>query len=317
MRIDVHAHYWPARYLDLLEASGSRLTGLARNLGAGGERKELEGRFRMLEAAEIDLQVVSTPAQVPYFLDPPAAVAAARLANDLSTELVERFPDRFRAFAVTPLPHIEASLKELGRALDELGMVGIAITTTVLGRSLADPAWAPLFAEFDRRRAVLFLHPAGSGTGRQTRVLGLNWMVGAPIEDTCAALHLILGGVTSRFPNVRIVVPHLGGTLPFVIGRIDSQYSPQRGRDLAASPSELARQLWYDTVSYAHLPALRCASETFGTDRLLLGTDYPYAPGDRLRRAASYAEAAGLSPAQVDAIQSGNARELLNLGGRG
>ncbi|MFD4502838.1 amidohydrolase family protein [Streptomyces sp. NPDC058457] len=150
MRIDVHAHLWSEPYLDLLKESGNTATDVHRGLGAGATGQELEARFALMDSAGIDLQVLSATPASPHFADLVAAVRAARVVNDEYAEVVGRFPDRFRTFASLPFPHPDAALAELDRALGELEMLGAAITTSVLGRSVADPAYEPVFAELDR-----------------------------------------------------------------------------------------------------------------------------------------------------------------------
>jgi 6-methylsalicylate decarboxylase len=314
MRVDVHAHLWSDDYLDLLARFGSTTTDVHRGLGAGpDDDDELTARFALMDSAGVELQVLSATPASPHFEHQAHAVEAARRVNDEYAAVVRRFPDRFRAFAALPLPHVDAALAELDRALDQPGMVGAAITTSVLGRSLADPELAPLYAELDRRRAVLYVHPAGCGA-ESPLITGhdLTWMVGAPIEDTVAAMHLVVAGIPSRYPNLRIVVAHLGGALPMILERADHQYgweapqTPER-------PSAAARRLWYDTVGHDHTPALRAAVDSLGADRLLLGSDFPYQTGDLYRAAVDYVPRAGLPPDQVDAILDRNAAALLGL----
>ena len=313
MRIDIHAHYYPTGYLDLLERKGSQSARMVRGLGAGSEPVEMEDRLRMMDDAGIDLQVLSAGQLVPYFETEADAVEAARLANDLFAAVVREYPDRFRSFAVTPLPHVGASIAEMSRALDELGMPGVGVTATVLGSSLADPIFEDFFRELDRRSAVLFVHPAGSGTGEQTQVFGLAWIIGAPFEDTFAALHLVLSGLTTRYPNIRVIIPHLGGTLPFLMQRIDNLYTSRVAGDLSEPPSSLAGRLWYDTVAHGHIPALRCAFDTFGSGRLLLGTDFPYTRWEHFKREVTYIQDSGLPREDIQAIQDENAQDLLGL----
>jgi 6-methylsalicylate decarboxylase len=314
MRVDVHAHLWSDDYLDLLETFGSTTTGAHRGLGAGPGDEELKERFALMDSAGVDLQVLSATPASPHFEDEADATAAARRVNDEYAAVVERFPDRFRAFAALPLPHVDAALAELDRSLDELGMVGAAITTSVRGRSIADPSFEPLYQELNRRGAVLYVHPAGCGAGSPLIAEhDMTWMVGAPIEDTVAAMHLIVAGIPSRYPDLRIVMGHLGGALPMVLERVDHQYvweaphTPER-------PSAAARRMWYDTVGHDHTPALRAAVESLGADRLLLGSDFPYQAGDLFRAAVDYVPRAGLSQDEIDAILDRNAPELLGLG---
>jgi predicted TIM-barrel fold metal-dependent hydrolase len=312
MRLDIHAHYFPNEYLDLLERFGRAAARGSRGLLAGKDPADLEARFQMMERAGVDRQVLSVGPLVPAFEDAGQAMAAARLANDLYAEIVSLHPNRFLAFAAVPLPHVEIALAELRRGLDELQMVGVTSTTSILGRSLADPAFEPFFAELDRRGAVLFLHPAGAGFGEQTNLFGLTWIVGAPFEDTAAALHLILSGLSTRYPNVRVIVPHLGGTLPFLLARVDSLWTPGGSSTIQEAPSTLARRLWYDTVSHGSGAALRCACDVLGAGRLVLGSDYPYLQWEKYQRAVTYIQDSGLPPADAEAILNRNAAALVH-----
>jgi predicted TIM-barrel fold metal-dependent hydrolase len=313
MRIDIHAHYFPEMYLDLLQRFGSEATDIARHWAAGGSSDELEARLELMDSAQVQMQVLSVSPQLPYFEDETHAIEAARSINDLYADLVWRYPTRFAAFAATPLPHIDAALAEIARALDQLDMVGVTVATSVLGRSLADPEFEPLYAELNRRGAVLYIHPAGvSACSPLIADYGLTWPIGAPIEDTISATQLIFKGIPVRYPHIKIINSHLGGALPMLLQRLDNQYR-WAAPGLTEPPSAQARRMWYDTVGHFHVPALRCACESFGTDRLMLGTDFPYLAGDEYRRSVSYIEDAGLSTSDAHRILDTNAASLLQL----
>ena len=214
------------------------------------------------------------------------------------------------------MPHVEDSIAEIGRALDELGMVGVVMNTTVLDRALVDSEFEPIFAELDRRGAVLYLHPAGnSGCSPLIRDFNLTWMVGAPIEDTISTMQLITRGIPSRYPDIKIINSHLGGALPMLLQHADDQYAweypqtPER-------PSTAARRMWYDTVGHGHIPALRCAIESFGADRILLGTDFPYEAGEEFVRAIDYISASGIPAKEAEAIMGTTANALLKVHAR-
>ena len=314
MRIDVHAHYFPARYLEFLAERGGR---------AGPPRPDanisLDQRIDLLDAVGIELQVLSVAAVTPYHLPAAPDVAeASRLANDLYVELCQRYPGRYAVFATVPLPAVDAAIAEVERTLALPEVVGVTLGCSIAGRPLDDPAFAPLFEELDRRGAVLFLHPQGLGAGPGSADYGLTWLVGAPFEDTITALRLVFSGWLERYPRIRTIVPHLGGPLPFLKQRIDDLQAGAFGRQQGDEPPPEAlasahyRQLYFDTVNN-HPAALRCACETFGADRLLLGTDYPYLLGPRWRRLVAYVEEAGFSPADTAAILGGNAQALLGL----
>jgi aminocarboxymuconate-semialdehyde decarboxylase len=316
MRVDIHAHYFPNEYLEVLVRHGSSATGIARGRGAGGTQKELQARLALMDAAGVDMQVLSASPQLPYFQQETHAVAAARLVNDLYADVIRRFPDRFVAFAATPLPHVQASLDELARALNHLGMVGVTMGTSVLGRSLVDPAFEPFYGELDRRRTVLFVHPMGVGACFPLIMeYGLTWPIGAPVEDLVATTHLILKGIPLRYPHLRIVIPHLGGGLPMLLQRLDHYRWAMA--EAPEPPSITARRLWYDTVGHGNVAALRCAHDTLGPERLVLGSDFPYQSSEHYRRAVTYIQEAGLPAPDVQRILERNAATLLGLRAKG
>ncbi len=313
MRIDVHAHYWTDDYLDQVADLGKTDTDVQRGLGAGGGA-ELDARLELMERAAVDVQVLSTSPQQPYAGDGGKASKVARFVNDQYAELVGTHRDHFRAFASLPLPHIDESLEEMGRALDELGMVGVAMNTTVLNRALVDGELEPIFAELNRRGAVLYLHPAGNSAC--SPLIGdyhLTWMVGAPIEDTISIMHLVTHGVPTRYPDIKIINSHLGGALPMLLQRADDQYH-REAPDTPEPPSVTSRRMWYDTVGHGHVPALKCAIESFGADRLLLGTDFPYEAGDVFVRAIEYINDPLVDGNASRAILDENAGALLGIG---
>ena len=313
MRIDVHAHYWTEGYLDLLVDLGKADAGAARGIGAGGGA-DLEARLRLMDRAGVEIQVLSACPQSPYGQDKQKAARAARFVNDQYAELAGRQPDRFCAFAALPMPYVDEAIGEMRRALDELGMAGIAMNTTVLGRALVEPDFEPVFAELNRRGAVLYLHPAGNGAC--TPLIGnyqLTWMVGAPVEDTISIMQLITRGIPARYPDIKIINSHLGGALPMLLRRADDQYGWE-APDTPERPSVAARRMWYDTVGHGHVPALRCAIDSFGADRLLLGTDFPYENGDTFARAIDYIHDPQIDTISAQAILDQNAGALLGIG---
>ena len=311
MRIDVHAHYWTDAYLDMLVELGLPDTATQRGIGAG-DGEELAARLRLMDRAGIDLQVLSAAPQLPYSGDTDGAVAAARYINDEYAALVSAHPDRFRAFAATPIPDTDAAIDEMVRAIDELGMVGLTMNASIAGRAITDPEFEPMFAELDRRAAILYLHPAGNGAcSPLVSEHRITWMVGAPFEDTIAAMQLITSGHLQRYPAVKIICSHLGGALPMITRRADDHIAWE-APDTPEAPSEAVHRLWYDTVSHCHAPALRCAIESFGADRLLLGTDFPYEDGDTFVNAVDYI-IDSTDPGEAHAILDANAMALFGL----
>jgi aminocarboxymuconate-semialdehyde decarboxylase len=308
--VDVHGHLFPRRYVDRLAALGHPAVAGVGRMEATDDDRDVAARLELMDEAGVDLQVVSPSSLVPSFDDVRSAARAARLGNDAYAELAALHLGRLAAFALVPLPHVEAAIAEADRALAISGIVGVAVTTSVAGRSIADAAYEPFLAELGRRSAVLFVHPAGEDAGsRLIAEAGLSWMIGAPIEDTFAAVHLIARGILSRFPGLRVVIPHLGGALPMLLRRLDAQF-PRLVPDAPEPPSVAVRRMWFDTVCHGHGPALQAAIESFGADRLLLGTDYPYIRGAAL---ASEVDLVRNSGPDADAILGASAAALLGL----
>lgn len=302
MRIDVHAHYYPQHVLDQLTAIGS-----PRGFTGPSGGLSMEQRLELMDRAGIDVQVLSIGVGQPYVPDVEKASIGARCANDAYKDAVERYGGRFAAFGCLPLPHVDAALAETAYCLDELGMAGLNLGCSVAGRPLEDPAFEPLWADLNRRRAVVFLHPLGVG-GPFIDAFGLEMMVGSRFEDTICAVRLVLSGLTSRYPDVRIIVPHLGGTIPYLWERIEES----GGRRTGVSPKEQFKRLYYDSVNKTPA-ALRCFCQTVGADRLMLGTDFPYVTEPGFLEYVSYVEKSDLAPEQVSAILDQNAQALLHL----
>ena len=310
MSIDVHAHFWTDAYLDMVAALGKTDTAAQRGIGAG-DGAELDARLAMMDRAGVEMQVLSASPQLPHGRDETAAADAARYVNDQYAGLAARHPGRFAAFASLPLPHLDASLAELGRALDDLGMAGVAMTTTILNQPLVDSPAAQLFAELDRRGTVLCLHPAGNAacTPLIADYHG-TWSVGAPVEDTISVFHLITHGIPSRYPRMKILHSHLGGAVPMLLQRMDNQLRWEAS-ETPETPSLAARRMWYDTVGHGHPPSLRCAADSLGAGRLVLGTDFPYQSGTAYEHAVGYISTSGLPPGDADRVLSANAQALL------
>lgn len=301
MRIDVHAHHFPADFIERMAQLGS-----PRSFNAPSGGLSLEDRLELMDEAAIDVQVLSVGTQQPYFDDLDKACQGARFANDLYKDVAERYDGRFAVFGCIPLPHVDAALAETAYCLDELRFAGLNLGCSAAGRPLEDPAFEPLWADLNRRRAIVFLHPLGIG-GPFIDAFGLEMNLGSRFEDTISAVRLVLSGLTTRYPDVRIIVPHLGGTIPYLWERLN-----EGGRRHGVVPSEAFRRMYYDSVNKTPA-AVRCFCETVGADRLMLGTDFPYVHRTEFRDHVTYLENSGLTQDQVDGILDRNAQALLNL----
>jgi 6-methylsalicylate decarboxylase len=311
MIIDFHAHYWPVAYLDQLERCGGDVAYQRKQVWASDADGDVAARLRMMDDARVDMQVLSPGGPMPYFVSEEAGVESARIANDLYRQLVDARPGRIGAFGLVPLPHVDAAIAEAGRALDELDVAGIAIGTSVLGRTIADPAFDPFYAELDRRGAVLYVHPSGVGAGSPLiSPHSLTWVVGAPIEDTLAAVHLIFEGVTTRFPNIKVLVSHIGGALPILLGRLDFLYRDELP-PMPIEPSVLAKRMWWDSVAHGDTLAIEAAYRAFGPTQVVLGSDFPYQLDEAYTDSVDFLFRAQIPPKDAQGVLSDNAALLL------
>lgn len=238
------------------------------------------------------------------------APAVARTANDFIAAAVQRHPSRLFGLCTLPLLHMPAALAELDRCVHELGMRGILLYTNLAGRFPDEPEFRPLFARAAELRLPILLHPAKPVTLDAVKAYEMTSGLGNMFEDTIALARLIMSGVLDELPDLQLVCPHLGGALPYLIGRLDHQTQVlKRGPKLRAAPSEYLRRVWFDIVS--PLPeAMRFACDLLGTERLLFASDYPWVQPEVILHAF---DSLALPPAPRDAILHGNARRLFRL----
>ena len=314
MIVDVHAHYFPKAYTDLLLRIGGRSLPEAARPMREDDPAGIQARLQQMDEAEVQMQVLSPAASPPYADKAADAVAAAQLLNDSYADLATQFPDRFAAFVSLPLPHIAASLREMERGLDDLGMLGVSMTCSCFDRSTAETEFEPLYEEMNRRGAVLNYHPIQNGIcSPMINDYRFTVSVGASLEDSAIVLHLISRHVPTRYPNITYVVPHLGGIVPMLLQRLDNQ-APSQHPDLPERPSATARRFYYDTVGHGSQAALLCAWKAFGADHLVAGSDYPVLLAfETYRQTFHYIRESDLPAEDVDKILNHNSQILLGL----
>ena len=319
MIVDIHAHYFPKSYMDLLVRIGGRsLPEAARAITARPLRyhdaAEVVTRLERMDDASVQTQVLSPAASPPYAEKEADAVAAARLINDAYAELAARHPGRFTAVVSLPLPHIDASLREMERGLDQLRMAGVAMCCSCFDRSTAEAEFEPLYAEMNRRRTLLNYHPIQNGIcSPLINDYKFTVSVGASLEDAVIVLHLIARRMHHRYPDITYVIPHLGGLIPMQLQRLDNQ-APSQYPDLPERPSVTARRFYYDTVGHGSHAALLCAWKAFGAEHLVAGSDYPVLMAfETYRQTLHYLAEVGLPGGDVERILHHNAQMILGL----
>jgi predicted TIM-barrel fold metal-dependent hydrolase len=201
----------------------------------------------------------------------------ARMANDFLGEAARSHPGRFIPLALLPLQDMEASLKELDRAVNQLGARGILLYSNLNGQFPDEPQFRPLFARAEAMDLPIFLHPADPVTYQATVGRNLVAGLGLMFDTTIALARIILAGMLDQYPKLKLVCPHVGGTLPYLIGRIDHQTQVlKRGAEnIKKPPSEYLKQVYLDVVTPLAL-AIRFAYDMVGPDHLLYGSDHPW-----------------------------------------
>jgi aminocarboxymuconate-semialdehyde decarboxylase len=275
------------------------------------------------ERARIDRSVISSPLHHLHRSAPDAALIAVRESNRYLAQAQAAQPGRIIAFASTLPCGGDAFLQELERAVTRDRLRGVFISSSHQGAYPDDAAAAPFFELASSLGIPVFMHPPAVGFGEERMDrFRLASSVGRPFDICLALARLILFGVLERFPRLKLVVSHLGGGICEVLGRLDYNFELQaqgfyvREADsepmlIRHPPSHYLKQIHFDTVSY-HLPALRCALDTMGADRLLFGTDAP--PLTPLKtRGLALIDELELDASDKTKVLSGNALRLLSL----
>jgi predicted TIM-barrel fold metal-dependent hydrolase len=322
--IDVHAHHYPDTYLEACRRRDSGLEHYLRDdgrlvvtqdgavaLAVPQPLPDMSQRLSAMDAAGVQTQVLSVSAPNVFRLPPSVRLSLTRQLNDEMAELVAASKGRLQLFASLPLPDVDAALEELDRM--DGAAAGFILCTTVDRHTLDDEKFAPLLEEFSRRQSVVFVHPTTGCCTDGVRDYALSLALDFLAETTNAIGRLVYSGTIERHPGMRWVFTHLGGTLPFVVHRLDNYATqfPENRAHITAKPTEILRRLYFDTVT-THPPALRCALDTFCSDQLLFGTDYPHVPGG-LEVLVATLESAGLGPEELRAVGSANAARLLSI----
>jgi aminocarboxymuconate-semialdehyde decarboxylase len=292
--IDVHTHFFPPGYLKALErdphpyaiardAAGRTMLTLhgARIVTMTQAMTSPEDRLRDMERLGIDCQIVSVTTPNVYFGPPARRRDLARMANDGLAELTRRFNRRFAALASVPLEDPEAAIRELDRAVLELGMVGVILGSNVGGRYLDDPTFVPFFERAEALRVPILVHPMPPADPDPTFTRGLVPLLGFVFNTSASVARMVFAGIFERLPALALILGHLGGTLPYLMQRLDNGYRayPEAREALPHPPSTYLKRLYYDTVSFS-VPSLECALDTVGPAHIVMGTDYPHVIGD-------------------------------------
>ena len=319
---DLHTHHYTDAYFDAVRDSGGdysfakdptgrdiiTLRG-ARFFGVTPAMTDLRARLDAMDAAGIDIAVLSLSTPNLFFAAPPAQPALARRMNDAYAQAVADHPDRLKAFASIPMDDPDAALAELHRALDELRLNGVILLSNIGGRPLTDPAYRPFFAEADRLGTCVFLHPMLPATGQESlREFVLGPIVAFPFDTTLAVARMCYAGMFREYPNLKIILGHMGEALPFLVDRVDEAIN--RGPKKIPFKRIFSENFYVTCSGHFSTPALICTLLEMGIDHVLFSIDYPFVenpPGMKWMKTVP------LSFDDREKMFNANARKLLKL----
>ena len=244
----------------------------------GATLNNIELRIKDMDRLGIDVQVISpNPGQYFYYTDPETGLAASQAVNNGIADAVASNPERFVGMGTVPMQNIDLAIAEMKRCATELDLRGIEISTNVNGKDLHDDELQPFFAAAEELDILLFIHPLGFTHAHRMKEYYFNNLIGNPLESTLAVGHLIFGGVLDRYPGLKICVAHGGGYIPGYWGRMDHGWRARAdcNEHCKNLPSSYLRKLWFDTLVFDK-EQLSSLVRTHGSDRLCLGSDYPF-----------------------------------------
>jgi predicted TIM-barrel fold metal-dependent hydrolase len=312
-RIDVHHHILPPAYVSALAGLGIH--------GGGGipfPPWETTATLEMMDRQGIATAVTSISSPGVHFGDDEFARGLARECNEISARLVADYPQRFGGFATVPLPDVDGALREVEYALDTLGLDGVVLLASQSdGRYLGDPKFDTLFAELDRRRTVVFVHPTIPKSSESIPIGVPGFAAEFTFDTSRAVANLIWTGTVERYSNIRFILSHAGGTVPFLAWRWSLlDLHPTIGPDLASRAPRgvmhYLRQFHYDTALSANPHALRSLCELVDPSHILFGSDFPFAPEPVTQVSVEGISAyEGFDDEGRQLIERGNALKLL------
>lgn len=325
--IDIHAHYYPQEYLDTISEEGKRFNAEVRMTDQGFYTKTPAGNLGPLPTKFIDLkqrladmdqqgtaiQAISLTTPMNYWGDGDISLKLARTWNDGASAAHLAYPKRLVAFLTLPMLFPDRAVDELNRASKLPGMRGVYIGTNIEGRDLDDPLFEPIFARIEALELPIFLHPLTTVGGSRTQAYYLSNLLGNPFDTAVAACHLIFGGVLDRHPKLQVNLPHGGGALPILIGRIDHGWRVRPEIEklhMAHAPSTYLQRFTYDTIVHSK-SVMEFVIREVGAERVMLGSDYCFDMG--YERPLELLEQVNITSAQRKMILGQNAARILKI----
>lgn len=277
---------------------------------------DMDARFKLMDLNPDVKEVVSVTGQfLETFAPPKEAVELARMANDEVAELVVKYPDRFIAgLAFLPCNDIEGALSEIDRAIKDLKLRGIEIGTDIHGKPLDSPEFMPIYEKMEKYDLPIFIHPSKTSffpdyPGETESKYGLFGAIGWPHTTSMAMMRLVNGGVFDKYPKIKFVTHHAGGTIPFLAKRIDMGDPHQLPKPL----TEYLRMFSSDTAVQGNTASLMCAHAFFGSKHLAFATDFPFGGPENVTTVLRSIDEMDIPQSEKEEILEENAKRIFNL----
>ena len=327
MRIDIHNHFYPTRFLKQLENVGSTV-GITIETDDWGRQilvqhgnrlvtitppmNNVNKRIEDMDQSGFDMQILTLSAPSVDIFPVEIGETLAKVVNDEIARICQEDPDHFMAFATLPVIDPDRTVKELERCIDALGFKGACMGTNINGMGLDDQILYPFYERMADYDLPIHIHPRAPADKETYKDYRLVPMIGFEMELCIAVVRLIMGGVMERFPNLKFIVSHLGGALPYLAERIQNCYEayPECQENISLPAKDYLKRFYYDTVSFFE-PALMCAYSFLGARRLILGSDYPHVIGD-IREAVTSIEHLDIPQTDKEMIYSANILRLIH-----
>lgn len=274
--VDVHTHIIIPEYMEVLKVHGAEFEETFPLPEWNAER-----HIAFMDSAGIRTAVLTMPAPQPYYDNVKESVACIRKVNEVSAEIKQRYPERFKFCAALPLPDVDAAIREAVYALDTLGADGVKLATNSRGQYLGDEALDPLMEVLNERHAIIIIHPHRP-TPYPEKIITTTplAMYEYPAETTRAVVNMLARNVLVRYPNLKVVVPHCGSFLPLALPRMKSILPAmvKQGYMQPIDWEENLSRLYFDLAGSPTIEVLRSLLTITTPDHILYGSDYPYLP---------------------------------------
>ncbi|HXX45928.1 MAG TPA: amidohydrolase family protein [Candidatus Acidoferrales bacterium] len=334
-KLDIFTHIWPKAFHEALLKTTGQMKDMHRRSEAVPMMTNLDRRFQVMDMFEGYQQILSLASPPPDVAgERPAWRELARIGSDGMAELCQKYPDRFPSFiASVPMRDPEGAVEEARRAVRDLGACGIQIYSNVAGKALDAPEFRPVFREMERLGKPIWIHPARTAKfpdyqTEQESLYEIWWTFGWPYESSAAQARIVFSKMLDEMPNLKFIIHHAGGMVPFFEGRVGPGWDQLGARTSNVDYRPLLKQLklphleyfkkffYADTATFGSKSALVCALDFYGIDHVLFASDAPFDPEGGpmyIRETLRVIDSLDISKGDREKLYCRNACKMLGL----